>query len=205
MTREELETAHGAAKEERDKLQAQLGDVLLSGEDDRAKGSSLTKQLQKAQAKLDEVEYALAAVSRAEEAAQKAAVEKEEREAQEALERMLNDARTDHAELMRRAEEADAAFDAFNQALADLGGACDDFLDRYRPLNFQKNEVSVMRLRGWNGQVLSNFKNHGERSFRNFLQQLNIRPTGTGSKVSIAQRIPEFSRLMTGRSPKKAA
>lgn len=201
MTIEEIEADLAAAIEERDRLQGELGDMLLSDSGD--KGAAVTRKLQKAQAKVEETERKVAALIAAQEAAKRAAVEREERQAQEALERLLREAQADHGELMRKAAAADAAFDDFNQALSDLAGACDDFVDRYRELNFQRNEVAVLRLRGWNGQILANLKNHGERSFRNFLQQQNIKPTGSGKKVTISQRMPEFSRLLTGREPAK--
>lgn len=199
MTTENIEAARKVALQELEELQAELGEHLLSG-GDKSSGSALTKKVQKAKAQLEEIEATATAIAQANDRAEKAARERAEREAQEALERLLQDARADHGELKRKAAAADTAFEAFNQALSDLGGACDDFAERYSELNFQRNGIAILRLRSWNGQILANFKNFGERSFRNFLQQQNIKPTGSGRKITISDAIPDFPRLLVGKN-----
>lgn len=195
---EEIESELAEATNERDALEADMGDLLIAG-GDKAKGAALNKKLKAAQSRVDELVASHAAVRKALEAAAVREQATAEREAQEALERRVRDAEADHGELIKRAAAADAAYEAFNQALADLGAACDQFCDNYGAMSLNRNRVSVMRTRGWNGQILANFRNHGERHFRNFLNQQGVKPAGSGTLKTIEGMMPTFAEIMTPR------
>jgi chromosome segregation ATPase len=195
---EEIESELAEATKERDALEAEMGELLIAG-GDKAKGSALNKKLKAAQARVDELVASHAAVRKALDAAAAREQAKAEREAQEALEKRVKDAEADHGEVLKRAAAADAAFEALNQALSDLGAACDQFCDNYGSLSLNRSRVSVMRNRGWNGQVLANFRNHGERHFRNFLNQQGLRPAGSGILKTVESMMPTFAEIMTPR------
>lgn len=195
---DELEMQLAEARAVRDAANAEVGRLLLDGKD-KAKGAAATKALKAAQAKVDELEAAASAILAAKEAALKAEADRQAQEAEAELQRLLRSACDSHANLVALARKADEANAAFVDALADLEAAADDFVETHRPLNLGSTAVSVLRHRGWIGQIFTNLRNHGPRGFRMWFAQKHIPLGGSGQNKPIVDAIPALPQLLGSR------
>ncbi|MGE3245395.1 MAG: hypothetical protein AB7J19_03615 [Beijerinckiaceae bacterium] len=191
MTDEELEAARAAAQAEVDKLEADLGDALIGGGD---KDGSLSKRLQKAKARLDEIDARAAAIGKAQQREETRHAEAQALAEAEERKRLVEASRDDYRALVKAAAGVDDALKRFDGAMAELGAEADRFIDNYRVLGMDSTVSQFLRARGWCGEVLTYFKNRSERSMRNHMAMRNILTFGSGK--AIVETMPTFDRAL---------
>ncbi|MCV3239678.1 hypothetical protein [Mesorhizobium sp. ZC-5] len=196
MTNTDLQAALAAAEAEYSAISEELGEALKSG----SAPATLKTKLAKARAKVEEERQAIEALEAANARAARVALDREEKAKQAELKRLLQSARDEHKAIVDRAQAADEAWEAFNRALTDLGSACDSYIEAHRPLNMDRNLLGTLKGRRWVSQVFANFKNHGDRSIRDYLNARRLLISeASGTKLGIADLIPPLNKLMMGR------
>ncbi len=197
MDVQDIITALEAARAVASKAESALGEHMLAG-GDKAKGSALTKSLQKANAKVEEIEAKLTAVNNAAERAKQDRIAREEREAEKALAAKIDDARDALEAMRKQAALVDKTLVAHDDAMNDLGAMADEFIEKYRGLGLNSNAVLQLRLRSWCGEILAHMKNRGNRSMRNHLATRNLLTFGSEKIANqcVEAQIPDFATLM---------
>lgn len=173
-------------------LAEQLGAAILSSDKERVIG--LQQELREAEGKTAELERAVSAVQVATAAAERARLEREAREAREARARLVEDARTDHANIVRKAQKIDKALAALDLALEEMEATADSFASKYRDLGLHARNKSWLSARTWITEVVHRFKSQSHRSLRNHLIGSGLLTYGSGKPV--AQTVPSFEALI---------
>lgn len=78
--------------------------------------------------------------------------------------------------------------------MAALGQRADEFLAKHRDLGLTENCHLNFRSRNWCADILTHFKNRGERSMRNYLATQRVMTYG--EPRAVAKSIPTLERVL---------
>jgi hypothetical protein len=143
---------------------------------------------------VQDLERSVQAVGAASAAAERARIEKERQEAAAARARLIENARTDHADLTKKAAKVDKALAALGAALADLGESSSAFINSYGELGINSSAQSFLRARGWANEVMNTLKHRCDPSLTSWFAMHRVLTFGTGTTV--AKLIPAFESVV---------